>query len=65
MNKIMYAIALGLYLMKEPIPDGILKYINETPPETENRSVWLALTCLRNAPNIDDYLLFSHVVKLL
>ena len=64
-NKLMYALLLGLYLMRETIPVQVLNYVYKYSPKVKDREVWLALTCLRNTPDMKDEVLHECVIKLL
>ena len=64
-NKLIYATFLGLYLMKEDIPEFIQEYISKNPPPGNNVDTWLALVSIKNAPNFDEPALRSMVLKTL
>lgn len=53
-NKYMYAVFLGLYLMNEKIPHFIIRYVHSHRPDSVFGKVWLALSTLAGAPNMYD-----------
>ena len=58
----MYALILGLILMHENLPDFVVKYVRKYKPVTIFGPVWIALTSIRNAPNMHDNILRQVII---
>lgn len=53
-NRFMYALFLGYYMMKLKVPGFVLYYVRNNRPQVDSKNVWLALICLRNSPGLDE-----------
>ena len=60
-NRIMYALFLGLFLLKEEVPQFVLNYVKTHKPNPRTQELWIVLTVLRNAPDLDDVVLYPMV----
>jgi len=64
-QKYIYALFLGLFLLKEEVPPSLLDYIRKNPLDTDSKSLSIIFSSLANAPNLTDDLLRSMIIGTL
>jgi len=64
-NRSMYAYYLGCYLLGIHPGDFTLDYVRNNPPQVDDKKMWLILSMLRNAPDLNDEVLYSMVREAL
>ncbi len=65
LNKFMYALFLGLYLMREDIPQDIQEYVNNYTFKTENPDLFVTFENLIGGTDLTDSILRGMILKTL